>query len=277
MGVDLIAGGSITNQSGGVISGWQGIYGGLPLSDPGAPLTVVNAGSIAGVASGVSLRGGGYVSNQSGGTISGYVAIAAGINVGGSGGGILVNAGSIVGNMTSRYGAGVVLGIGGVTNQSGGTISGYDGIVGGGLDYPVAVENAGTIIGSRYAVQLESISRHARRFRSPADRRSRRGLHRGGQLAAAASWNLPRPPVRGGCPASAPASPISARCSSMPAPRGPSPATIGQRPRYACDHRVYLWRHDRPDRLRRGQRDVHRRHAGADQPRRQPGHAHDPR
>jgi hypothetical protein len=56
-GVDLNLGGSVTNQSTGVISGFNGIFGG----SGGAGATVVNAGSIAGNATygaGVRLRGG---------------------------------------------------------------------------------------------------------------------------------------------------------------------------------------------------------------------------
>jgi hypothetical protein len=66
-GVVLDAGGSVTNQSGGAISGYDGIYG------TAGAVTVVNACSIAGKhnSSGVALLAGGSVTNQSGGAISG--------------------------------------------------------------------------------------------------------------------------------------------------------------------------------------------------------------
>jgi plastocyanin len=66
-GVYLAAGSSITNQSGGAISGYRAIVA------TGAA-TVVNSGAIDGdgtSAFGVDLRAGGSVTNQSGGTISG--------------------------------------------------------------------------------------------------------------------------------------------------------------------------------------------------------------
>ena len=67
-GVVLASGGSVTNQSGGVISGFDGIFG-----ETGA-LTVVNAGSIAGAGAGVDLLvASSSVTNQSGGSISGEV------------------------------------------------------------------------------------------------------------------------------------------------------------------------------------------------------------
>src|ERR1700733_7098199 len=63
-GIEFLTAGSVTNQSGGAISGYDGILG----SDAG---TVVNAGSIAGADDGVLLVAAGSVTNQSGGAISG--------------------------------------------------------------------------------------------------------------------------------------------------------------------------------------------------------------
>ena len=88
-GVDLLAGGTITNQSSGSISGYIGIYG-------GGLLTVVNAGIVAGnetafTGIGVVLAAGGSIINQSTATISGYEGIY------GGGGSTLVNAGTIIG------------------------------------------------------------------------------------------------------------------------------------------------------------------------------------
>ena len=83
----LLAGGSVTNQSGGAISGYFGIYG------RGATVTVVNAGSITGPDEGVDLTAGGSVTNQSGGTISAKFGIY------GNGGAVtVVNAGTIIGS-----------------------------------------------------------------------------------------------------------------------------------------------------------------------------------
>ena len=91
-GIDLTGGGSVTNQSGGSISGYDGIYG------QGSAVTVVNGGSIAGnitdpFGKGVVLSAGGSVTNQIGGSISGYDGIY------GNGGAVtVVNAGTISGS-----------------------------------------------------------------------------------------------------------------------------------------------------------------------------------
>jgi predicted ribosome-associated RNA-binding protein Tma20 len=142
-GVYLAAGGSVTNQSGGAISGEYGIYG------RNAAVTVVNAGTITGsiagnatLGSGVRLLVGGNVTNQSGGAISGGSYGIFNANA-------VVNAGTIAGNATS--GVGVLLFAGSVTNQSGGTISGDYGILSFGA---VTVVNAGTITGDKDAVKF---------------------------------------------------------------------------------------------------------------------------
>ena len=114
-GIELLSGGSVTNLSGGSISGFYGIVGLL------GALTVVNAGSISGshgqfpgfgtyYGDGIQLRRGGSVVNQSGGVIGGHDGI-----YGGKYGAVsVVNAGSIAGVV----GDGVVLAAGGsVTNQ----------------------------------------------------------------------------------------------------------------------------------------------------------------
>ncbi len=70
-GIDLTAGGSITNQAGGTISGYVAVAA-------NAALTVVNAGTIAGTettnsGAGIDLTAGGSVTNQSSGSISGIL------------------------------------------------------------------------------------------------------------------------------------------------------------------------------------------------------------
>jgi antigen 43 len=145
-GVDLLEGGGVTNQSGGAISGYNGIFGVFG----GGAVTVVNAGSIAGNGIGIFLDAGGNVTNQSGGAISGYDGIfgrAAALTV--------VNAGSITGSATYRLGTGIDLAAGGsVTNQIGGAISGSDGIYG--ELGAVTVVNAGSIAGGIFGVYLNA-------------------------------------------------------------------------------------------------------------------------
>ena len=141
-GINLRVGGTVTNQSGGMISGYYGVVAG------NGALTVVNAGSIAGNTAthgiGVSLNIGGNATNQSGGLISGYTGI-----FGGSGGALtILNGAVIAGNSTARFGEGVQLRAAStVTNQNGGTISGYTGIYG--LNSGVTIVNAGSITGDR--------------------------------------------------------------------------------------------------------------------------------
>ena len=133
-------GGSVTNQSGGTISGYLGIYGVT------AAVTVVNAGSITGGTNGVGLRliAGASVTNQSGGTISGLNGIVD------SGGALtVVNAGSIASSV--RYAVRLEAG-GSVTNLEGGSISGLDGVFG--SSGIATVVNAGSITGSGKGVDL---------------------------------------------------------------------------------------------------------------------------
>jgi hypothetical protein len=91
-GITFTAGGSVTNQSGGSITGaFFGIYG------DGAAVTVVNASSIAGSEE-IGIRpGGGSVTNQSGGTISGFNGIYS------LGAVTVVNAGTITGSIYAVY------------------------------------------------------------------------------------------------------------------------------------------------------------------------------
>ncbi|WP_158922592.1 Hint domain-containing protein [Acidisphaera sp. S103] len=165
-GVMLEAGGSVTNQLGGTISGYNGVLA------ANSAATVVNAGVIAsddilvtttsgaytyirfpGQAAGVLLQAGGVITNQAGGTISGYDGVKAGAAA------TVVNAGVIAGTVgigayssytfsyAPRLAAGVALDAGGsITNQSGGTISGYDGIIA--SSDPVTVVNAGIVAGA---------------------------------------------------------------------------------------------------------------------------------
>ena len=134
-GVTVTAGGSVTNQSGGAISGYGGI-----IDEGSIALTVVNAGRIAASgnrSTGVDLIGGaGSVTNQSGGTISGFEGIYADSAL------TVENAGRITGSSLGVD----LLGGGSVTNQSGGAISGLIGIYG--WNVAVTVVNAGTISSS---------------------------------------------------------------------------------------------------------------------------------
>lgn len=149
-GILLSAGGSVTNQSGGTISGYYGILG------QNAPATVTNAGLIAGnmtagPAIGVYLQAGGAVTNQSGGTIEGY---RNGVRITG-GAGTVVNLGTIHALLDAFGQQGVYLGGGGsVTNgAAGGTVSaayigGYQGGIYSGSSDAVTVTNFGTIAGT---------------------------------------------------------------------------------------------------------------------------------
>jgi hypothetical protein len=144
-GVYLGSGGSVTNQSGGIIGGLRGVY------VQGGVATVVNAGHIVGsnttigagaaaTGAGMYLGAGGSVTNQSGGTISGFEGVYAN-NVAAT----VVNTGSIAGN--SATGDSILLKAGGsVTNLSGGVISGFDGVYA--TAAAASVVNAGAIGGS---------------------------------------------------------------------------------------------------------------------------------
>jgi len=146
-GANLTGGASVTNLVPGTITGYDGIFSGS-----GSPLTAVNAGLIAGNmtaggAGGVYLNTGGSVTNRVSGTISGYI----GVHIGG-GVAAVVNAGVIAGNMASTAASGVVVNSGSgdrVTNQSGGTVTGYRAVYG--STGAVTVVNAGAITGAATA------------------------------------------------------------------------------------------------------------------------------
>ncbi len=127
-GVSILSSGIVTNASGGVISGYNGIA-----VQSG---TVVNYGSISASGAAVYLAAGGSVTNQSGGVINAGQGVVIGNGVG-----TVVNAGSIYG----ASGYGVDLSDGGtVTNQSGGTIAGSDAVY---AVSAISVVNAGSIAG----------------------------------------------------------------------------------------------------------------------------------
>ena len=149
VGVGLNAGGFITNQSSGRISGDRGIYiaGG----------TILNAGSIVGYSSvsisssklGIALYGVSVVTNQSGGYIGGAIAIT-----GVSGTETVVNAGTIAGSNATTSGQGVQLNAGTLTNQSGGTIEGFIAVT---AFAAATIFNAGSIAGNLTAASGRGI------------------------------------------------------------------------------------------------------------------------
>jgi hypothetical protein len=192
-GVSLGGAGTVTNSTGGLISGVaSGIYGG-----PNGAVTVVNYSRIMG-SSALYLASGGAVTNKSGGTLTGsegvlsskYLSVVnagqilgdntfgQGIDLFSGGGAVtnlsggivsgligvygqdngaltVVNAGHVVGSGAAANGRGVEFAVGGnVANQIGGTITGYTGILG---KYgATTVVNAGSIIGVQNAVLLHS-------------------------------------------------------------------------------------------------------------------------
>ena len=143
-GVD-IDNGTVTNQSGGKISGFGfGIVDG----DFEGTLTVTNSGDIRG-SEGISLFNAGTVHNLSGGTISGgtvsgNAAVGGAILISGSGDGLVTNAGTING--------GVYLGSGTVDNYNGGTISGVNAV---NMSGRAEVTNAGSIVGASDGAGVE--------------------------------------------------------------------------------------------------------------------------
>ena len=74
VGVEADAGGTVTNNAGGVIEGTDGAGVTAALPDSGVdapePLTVVNSGTISGTTAGIDLEGGGSITNNAGGVIA---------------------------------------------------------------------------------------------------------------------------------------------------------------------------------------------------------------
>jgi hypothetical protein len=121
--VFLSAGGSVTNEAGGTIDGFNGIkaFGVANVTNGGTIIasTVGNGGNA------VTLYGGGSVVNQAGATIRGGFGVLLYFSAG-----TVTNAGNITGYISPGgnplEAVGVDLGTGGsVTNEAGGTISGY--------------------------------------------------------------------------------------------------------------------------------------------------------
>jgi hypothetical protein len=154
IGIYLNAGGYVTNQSTGTISGNFAVGGG-DAGGLGATLTVSNAGGITGYTWGVALGGGGSVTNQSGGTISGHYGVW-GFN--GSESFSVVNYGSIAGVTSDAIGgraSGVVLEAAGdsVSNKVSVSITGYIGInANSGADGNSFILNAGVLAGSESGI-----------------------------------------------------------------------------------------------------------------------------
>jgi Hint domain len=146
--VYLLAGGVVTNQSSGTISGTINGHE-VGIEALSAASTIDNAATISSQYTGIELDEGGVVTNAVGGTITANV--FAPIDISGATG-TVVNYGSIVGGGASF--AGVELEAGGaVTNQSGGTI------IGGGagiafLGTAAAASNAGYIQGHYSGIGL---------------------------------------------------------------------------------------------------------------------------
>ena len=111
-GIDLRAGGTVTNAATARITGDIGVY------ISGAAGTVVNSGSIGGASVGIALRAGGAVTNTGTATISGNI----GVYISG-GAGTVINGGGIAASGT--FSEGVYLSDGGsVSNASTASISG---------------------------------------------------------------------------------------------------------------------------------------------------------
>jgi hypothetical protein len=153
-GVHLAGSTDFVNNSGSIGSQYnRGVYA-------GGTATIENSGAISGGSIGIQLQAGGTISNAASGTITGIV-IAGGA-------GTIDNAGTIStgnneyfspeGHPTFIATYGVAMNGGGTLfNEHTGTISGgKDGVYFGGGASSATVENAGTIIGTTHAVDLEA-------------------------------------------------------------------------------------------------------------------------
>ena len=212
-GVDMVGGGSVTNNQGGVISG-EAI--GVEIDDytHGTPGTdkVVNAGTISGYLTGVALESGGTLTNKATGVITGAMNAVA-VEGGSSLSSVVNNSGEIKatgfgdrgiefmsggtvtnsGTVEDASGTGVYLNAGGaVTNKSGGYIAGasYGIYAKSYADYGAAttdaVTNAGRIVGTgglhgvRHSTENRRFGGKSERRRHQRRRRRRvagRGLH----------------------------------------------------------------------------------------------------
>lgn len=146
--VVLRAGGDVTNQASGSISGFYGVLG--QGSSAAQTLSVTNAGNISSAQrAGIYLGNSGYVTNQAGGTIYGF---DAGVQIG-TIAATIANLGTIGSALKNdaiaiRGGAGVE-----IVNQASGTAHGLIGAGTGIYDHgnataSVSVDNAGTITGT---------------------------------------------------------------------------------------------------------------------------------
>ena len=122
-GVDVAAGGSVTNQMSATITGYLGIYASTDAA------TVVNYGTIAGnnsaaVADGIYLTAGGSVTNQAGGSISGH---NDGVAIGGTAGTVdnlgRIQAYVLVASNGGNFGIQLMVGGTVINGVSGGTVS----------------------------------------------------------------------------------------------------------------------------------------------------------
>lgn len=144
-GIYLGTGGTITNDAGGSITGYLGLFAAYA---SGNAISISNAGLLSGQSDcgcgqGVYLFGEATVTNLASGTIRGSSAILAeyGATL------TVSNAGTLAGNATYSTGHGVwAYADSDITNQAGGVISGYTGV--GLFSTANTLRNAGTIIGS---------------------------------------------------------------------------------------------------------------------------------
>jgi fibronectin-binding autotransporter adhesin len=150
--------GDVTNQSGGLITGYDGIrlhpiyYGDVLFNDGafiGDAPTIENAGTILGTGqsyqgAALAFKGAATIDNQQSGLLSGYNAIR--IEADGTSQSLIDNAGTILGTGTNYHSAAIFFGVAGaITNTAGGVIAGYAGIYGQ-TGSTIGIVNAGTIL-----------------------------------------------------------------------------------------------------------------------------------